>query len=114
MELKRYVVRPSMQVLAVYEVTGNQKEEIANEHIEEENGTILDVVQTIDGYELTTITKMTYRNNGIDIIQNEELIMTLPENKKLVYVENKGFVVPERKICTVEEAIEDLSVLKED
>lgn len=114
MELKRYMINPSMQMLAVYEVTGNQEEEIANENIEEENGTSLKVIQTIKGYELITKTEMVYTSNGVNVTQKEELVMIVPENQKLVYVKNKGFVIPERNICTIEEAIENLSVLKED
>jgi hypothetical protein len=115
MKLERYVIKPSLQILAVYTVRGNQKEEIANEFKKDEEGNEIKVIQTIDKLTITTKMINKYKlKNGLEINEKSELKMKVKLGQKLVYVEGKGFVIPERTICTVEEAIEDLSVLKED
>lgn len=113
--LKRYVIKPSLKTLAVLEVTGEQHGEIANETKKDEEGNTFKVIQTIEGFVITTKVTTIYKlKDGTKMNEKSTLKMEVNKGQKLVYIDNKGFVLPELNICTVEEAIEDYSVLKED
>ena len=45
--MEKYVIKPSMQFYVAYEITGEQKEEIANEHEKDENGNYYTIIQKI-------------------------------------------------------------------
>ena len=115
MELKKFVRKPSLQVIAVLEVTGEQHGEIAKEIKKDEEGNNFKVIQNIDGLEITTKMVTSYKlTDGTEMEEISTLTMKVNKGQKLAYIENKGFVIPEVKICTVEEAMADLSILKED
>lgn len=111
--MEKYVIRPSLQFYVTYLVTGEQKEEITNDFEQDEDGNSLKIVQNIDGLKLTTKTTSTYKlKNGVEIKETSKMEMKMDKPQRLVYVAGKGYDIPERKICKIEEAIEDLEVLK--
>lgn len=115
LKLKRYVIKPSLQMLGVMTVTGEQTGKIAQESNKDEEGNKVSVNQSINGLSIFTELKTSYKTkNGNKFEEVSNLTMTVKKGQKLVYVENKGFVIPERAICTPEEAIKDLNTIKED
>lgn len=111
--MEKYVLKPSLQFYVTYEVTGDQKEELTNDFKEDEHGNSYKVIQNIDGLVLTTEMITKYKlQNGTEIKEESKLEITVLKGQKLVYVEGKGYVIPERPICKIDEAISDLSVLK--
>lgn len=112
--MEKYVIKPSLQFYVVYEVTGKDKKELTNDFEKDEEGNSVKVIQNVDGFKVTTKTIVKYkRSNGTSYKDVDVEEATYPEGTKLVYVKNKGYVLAEYKMCTVDEAIEDLSVLKE-
>lgn len=112
--MAKYVIRPNLRFYSTYIVTGNQEEELVNDIKEDEEGTKLEIVQTIKGLEITTRTKVHYvmKSRDIEIDEENISVMKVKENQMLAYVDTKGYVIPEHQLCTVEEAIEDLKVLE--
>lgn len=111
--MEKYVIKPSMQFYVAYEITGEQKEEIANEHEKDENGNYYTIIQKIDGLKVTTKTIMSYKlENGKKIKETNILEETYKKGTKLFYLPKKGYKEAELKMCKIDEAIEDLSVLK--
>ena len=111
--MEKYVIKPSMQFYVAYEVTGNQKEEITNEHEKDENGNYYTIIQKIDGLKVTTKTIMSYKlENGKKIKETNTLEETYKKGTKLFYISKKGYKEAEYKMCKVSEAISDLEALK--
>lgn len=111
--MEKYVIKPSLQFYVGYEITGNQKEEIANEHEKDEDGNYYTIIQKIDGLKVTTKSIMGYKmSNGKKIKETNVLEETYKKGDKLFYIPKKGYKEAEFKMCKITEAIEDLTVLK--
>lgn len=111
--MEKYVIKPSMQFYVAYEITGNQHEEIANEHEKDEKGNYYTIVQKVDGFKVTTKTIMSYKlENGNKIKETNILEETYKKGTKLFYLSKKGYKEVEYKMCKVSEAISDLETLK--
>lgn len=112
--IERYIIKPSLQLYGVYEVTGNQKEEINNEFEKDEKGNSLKIIQKIDGLKLMTKTILKVKlPNDRKYQEKKEIEEELEKGQKLVYIKNRGFVIPEMTICKIDEALSDIEVLKE-
>lgn len=114
--MEKYVIKPSLQFYVTYTITGDQHEELTDTFVKDEQGNSVKVVQTIDGLTLKTKRILTYKlgymGNAFSTKETATEITKLRVGIKLVYVENKGYVLPERNICKIDEAIDDLKVLK--
>lgn len=112
--MKQYVIKPSLQFYVVYEINGEDVKELTNEFEKDEKGNSVKIIQNIDKDTLTTKQITKYKlSNGIEIKNEDKQTMKMPIGTKLVYVKGNGYVLPERNICTIDEAIEDFGVLKE-
>lgn len=113
--MEKYVVKPNLRMYAVYEVTGEQNEKIEDFSETAENGSTIKIVQEINGLVLKSERTSTYRIPKMEFpvseTVSEEIILS--KGTKLVYVQYRGYVIPEVSLCTLEEAIKDLEVLKE-
>ena len=71
------------------------------------------VRQRIEGGRLVTELSRTYeRKNGQPVTEQSQLSVGLTKGELLVYVEGIGFTVPEYAMCTVDEAMRRLGLLK--
>lgn len=111
--MEKYVIKPNLGFYVAYEITGEQHEEIANEHEKDENGNYYTVLQKIDGLKLTTKSVMSYKlANGKKVKETNVLEETYSKGTKLFYIAKKGYKEAEFKMCKIDEAIEDLKILK--
>jgi len=113
--MEKYVVKPNLRMYAVYEVTGEQKEVIEDFSETGEDGSTIKIVQELNGLVLTSERTSTYKIPKMEFPVSETVKeeITLSKGTKLVYVKYRGYVIPEVSLCTLEEAIKDLEVLKE-
>jgi len=106
-KVERYIIAPQSRLYLGVKVT---KETDIEDEEKTEYGT---VHQTIK--DLTLTTKIDRESNayGIDTKENSELVQKIQEGTILIWLEGQGYVIPEMRVCTVEEALNDLKVLEE-
>lgn len=104
-KVQRYLVAPSTHLFFGREVTKDLKfHEFTDDKI---------VEQTMENCVMTTKVKRTYEINGIKTTETTKLVQEIPEGKILAWSEEVGYVVPEQRMITAEEAIEGLKPLVE-
>lgn len=110
-KLEKYVVVPNVRFYGGYRYTGEDVI-LCNDH-DEDTGYDFKVKQKIEKGVLITDLERTYeRKNGKKVSENSHQEVELEENQLLVYVEGTGFVIPEYKMCLIEEAMEQYQLLK--
>lgn len=106
-KVERYILAPQTRLYLGVKVT---KETDIEDEEKNDYGTIH---QTIKDLVLTTTISRKSNAYGIETEENSTLTQKLQEGTILVWLEGQGYVIPEMRVCTVDEAINDLQVLKE-
>lgn len=106
-KVERYIIAPQTRLYLGVKVT---KETDIEDEEKTEFGT---VHQTIK--DLTLTTKISRKSNayGIETEEKSTLTQKIQEGTVLIWLEGQGYVIPEMRVCPVEEGISDLEVLKE-
>ncbi len=106
-KVERYIIAPQTRLYLGVKVTKDI------EIVDEEKTEYGIIHQTIKDLVLTTTIKRKSNAYGIETEENSTLTQKLQEGTVLVWLEGRGYVIPEMRVCTVDEAINDLQVLKE-
>ena len=110
-KLDKYVVAPNVGFYGGYRYIGEDVI-LCNDH-DEDAGQDFMVKQRIEnGVLITDLERIYERQNGKKVSENSHQEVELEENQLLVYVEGTGFVIPEYKMCLIEEAVEQYNILK--
>lgn len=104
---ERYIIAPSTNIYLGVKVT---KETDISDKIKTEYGT---TYQTIKDLTLTTIVKRKSNAYDIETKENSRLTQKVKEGTILVWIPNQGYVIPEMNVCSVQEGIDALQVLRE-
>lgn len=104
-KVERYLLTPSLKLFFGRKVT---KELEFHEFTDDKS-----VEQTLKDCVLTTKVKRTYEMLGITTHETTKLVQTLPLGTLLIWNEHSGYVIPEYKMTTADEAIENLQPLVE-
>lgn len=111
---EKYINAPDISFYAGYIVTGDEELELCDDTETYEDGEVR-VKQTIVKGVLTTelYLKRKLESGKIEEIEEKSTLVTkLKPGTTLIYVEGNGFIVPNTKVQTIDEAIEDLKLIK--
>lgn len=98
--MQKYIMKPSIELYPGIKVDKDTVLEFKRENVE----------QTVKDLKLRSITKV--KGDGVDAVY--DITVELEEGDILIYEEDgRGYIKPVEPIVTVEEAIEDLMVIKE-
>lgn len=104
---ERYIIAPSTSMYLGVKVT---KDTDISDKVKNEFGT---TYQTIKDLTLTTIVKRKSNAYDMETKEHSKLTQKVKEGTILVWIPNKGYVVPEMNVCTVQEGIDALQVLRD-
>lgn len=105
--VERYIIAPQTRLYLGVKVT---KETDIEDEEKTDYGTIH---QTIKDLILTTTINRKSNAYGIETEEKSTLTQKVQEGTILIWLEGRGYVIPEMRVCSVEEGINDLEVLKE-
>lgn len=106
-KVEKFIIAPSTHLF--FGVTVDKKTDIEDE-VKLENGKIH---QTIKNLKLTTNIEREYKENGIKTIEKSTLTQDLVEGMYLIWGEDTGYIISPYKMKKVDEAIEDLTAIKD-
>ena len=98
--MQKYIMKPSIELYPGVKVDKDTVLEFKTETVQ----------QTVKDLKLRSVTKV--KGDGVDAVY--DITVELEEGDILIYEEDgRGYIKPVEPIVTVEEAIEDLMVIKE-
>ncbi|MBP5470308.1 MAG: hypothetical protein J6Z11_13815 [Candidatus Riflebacteria bacterium] len=102
-KVERFLIEPHYTPLFGLTVTKNTEiDDVANEG---------KVHQTIKDLVFITEVKLSTDNDGLEIEEESKLTIKLPEGTRLIWTEDKGYIIPDFKPVTRKEIKEDLDCL---
>lgn len=108
--LKKYVVVPSVKFYGGFVYDGEDVD-LCDDHDVDE-GYDFKVRQRIESDVLITDMERTLlRKNGKEVREVSHMEVQIEAGQLLVYVEGLGYTIPENRMCTPEEAVEQLQLL---
>lgn len=109
--LDKYVALPNIEFYGGFTYDGEDID-LCDDHDKEE-GYEVSIRQQIVNDVLYTDLKSKYtRPNGREIIESSHIEIELEKGQLLVYIQGTGFVIPESRVCKVDEAISQYELLK--
>jgi hypothetical protein len=102
-KIERYMIKPHYGLMLGITVTKDTDIDDVTEDGK--------VHQTIKGTIFTTEKNNTYEHNGMKITEQSKLVVELPENTRLVWIEGQGYIVPDFEPKSIKEVKEDLDCL---
>ena len=109
-KLNKYVVVPNVGFYGGFQYDG-ENIHLCDDHDADE-GYDFKVTQKIQDDVLITDMERTYlRKNGKKVTEKSHQEVEIEKGQLLVYVEGMGFTIPEYRMCTVEEAVEQYKLL---
>lgn len=109
--LEKYIIQPNVAFYGGYIWDGDDIE--LCDDVDTSEGYRFEVKQVIrDGVLLTDIVRVYERRNGKMVTESSHMEVELEENQLLCYAQGQGFIIPEYKMMTVDEAIRHISILK--
>ena len=109
--LEKYVVLPNVDFYGGWKYDG--EDIFLCDDCEETEGRGVRITQRIENGKLISHTRKHYiLRNGKKVTEDVYKETELDEGQLLVYVAEKGFVIPEYLMCPIDEAIEQYNLLK--
>lgn len=110
-KLEKYLITPNLGFYGGFVFDGEDIE--LCDDIDCEEGYKVHVKQKIvDSVLITDLEREYERNNGLKVKEKSYMEVELEEGQLLVYVQGTGFVIPEYNLCTVDEAINLINIIK--
>ena len=110
-ELEKVVIQPSVDFYGGFKYDG--EDIFLCDDFEETEERSIRITQSIrKGKLISHITKQYKLRNEKKVVEEVHKETELDEGQLLVYVKDKGFVIPEYMMCSVDEAIEQYKLLK--
>ena len=109
-KLEKYVQKPNLTFYGAYIHDGTDIE--LCDDTEREDDYFFNVKQRIENNVMHTEIERKYMRNHKKILETSVQRVELEDGEILVYVTGLGFVIPEYKMCSIEEAIEDYKKIK--
>lgn len=110
-KLEKYLITPNVNFYGGFIFDGEDIDLCDDRDYEE--GYRVHIRQKIENSVLVTRLEKEYeRNNGLKVKEKSYMEVELEKGQLLVYVQGTGFVIPEYKLCTVDEAVNLMSILK--
>lgn len=106
-KVERYIIAPQTRIYLGVKVT---KETDIEDEVETPHGT---VHQTIKDLTLTTVVNRKSNAYNIETEEHSTLTQKVEEGTILVWLEGQGYVIPEMNVCTVQEGIDSLQVVRD-
>jgi len=111
LKLEKYLITPNVNFYGGFIFDGEDID--LCDDCDYEEGYRVHIRQKIENSVLVTRLEKEYeRNNGLKVKEKSYMEVKLEKGQLLVYVQGTGFVIPEYKLCTVDEAVNLMSILK--
>ena len=111
-KLERFFMTPNYTPVLGLTVTKNT--DVEDEETKEDENSKLIVQQKIKGLKFLTVTTLeTKLKNGEKMKECSTLEIELKEGTRLIWLEGKGYILPEQSFQTIKEIREDLEYLKD-
>lgn len=109
-KLERYFIRPIWE--PVLGLTITKDTDVEDEEVKENETTKILVQQKIKGTKfITEKTMTTTLNNDVPMTETSRVELDLPEGTRLVWLEGKGYILPNEPFVTMHEIEEDVKNL---
>lgn len=103
--MERFIVQPSIQYFGGIEIKEDTEFTEATD-----NG---EVKQTFKDGILTTKIKKEHEHLGMKTVETTKLVQNIPVGMRLMWGKEEGYIISPYKMVRVDEAIEELKVIKE-
>jgi hypothetical protein len=99
MKNKRFMYRPSIDMVEGIRVTKKTKTKFEKENVKQELSNLILTCELIE--------------KGDNYKTSSQIVITLQEGQILQFDEERGYFLPKYELCSVDEAIEDIKTLKD-